>query len=205
MSVIRMEDHEVAKRGNWKVWTKRINDAWQKSAEAIIETGRLLVNAKEGPDSLPHGEFTNMVQLKLNFGQSTASRLMLIAKNTQLSNHAHVHTLPPSWGTLYELTKLPEPLLLEKIKDGTITPKTERKEIMELLAVSDDGKAKTKKSAAKPKSKPETGPSTKDAFVDELKQLSKAQQVDEIFSVMGQLGLTFIDFGVSTLNLRKGK
>jgi hypothetical protein len=76
---------------------------------------------------------------------------------------------------------------------------------MELLAVSDDGKAKTKKSAAKPKSKPKTDPSTKDAFVDELKQLSKAQQVDEIFGVMGQLGLTFIDFGVSTLNLRKGK
>jgi hypothetical protein len=201
MNVIKLRGDEVAKDGNWKTWVHRINGAWQKSAEAIIETGSLLIEAK---DDLKHGTFENMVRLELKFSPQTARMLMSIASNPTLSNRKHASDLPPSWYALYQLTKLPEPLLLEKINDGTITPKTERKEIMELLAVSDEKKAPKKKPTAKQKSGPHIAPA-KELFVAELKQLSKAQQVDEIFSVMGQLGLTFIDFGVSTLNLRKGK
>jgi hypothetical protein len=206
MSVIRMKDHGVAKSGNWKVWAERINAAWQKSVEGIIEAGQLLIKAR---DDLSDGSFKAMMQLELSFGPATASKLITIAENHTITNVSHAKQLPPSWDSLYKLAqadiKLGEGTLAKWLTDGTITPKTERKEIMELLAVSDEKKAPKKKPAAKQKSGPKTDPSTKDAFVDELKQLSKAQQVDEIFGVMGQLGLTFIDFGVSTLNLRKGK
>ncbi len=53
--------------------------------------------------------------------------LMDIAEHPALSNRAHVHVLPASWGTLYELTKLPPETLEAKIEEGAITPKTERK------------------------------------------------------------------------------
>ena len=68
------------------------------------------------------------------FGQKTAIRLMAIANHPQLSNGAHVHHLPPSWGTLYELTKLPEPILKSAIADGLITPELQRSEVKALLS-----------------------------------------------------------------------
>jgi hypothetical protein len=37
---------------------------------------------------------------------------MMIADHPVLSKRAHVHVLPPSWRTLYELTKVPEPVLI---------------------------------------------------------------------------------------------
>jgi len=41
--------------------------------------------------------------------------------------------LPPSWRTLYQLTRVPEKKLVAKIADGTINPKTERKDVQALL------------------------------------------------------------------------
>lgn len=48
-----------------------------------------------------------MVRLELPFGESTAEKLMKIASHPLLSKSEHVPILPPAWGTLYELTKLP--------------------------------------------------------------------------------------------------
>lgn len=201
MRVIKMKDHEVAKSGNWKVWAKRINGAWQKTTEGILETGALLIDAKA---DLPHGEFTNMVQLELNFSSPTARMLMAVAAHPVISNRYHGNVLPPSWRTLYELTKLPEPLLLEKLQDGTITPKTERREIMELRVISNEKKIPKKKPATKQKQEPEAA-SSKEAFIEELRQLSKEDQVEEIFSVLKELQLTFADFGVHTMTIGRKK
>jgi hypothetical protein len=38
----------------------KITASWQKAVESILETGRLLIEAKEGPNKLPHGEFGKM-------------------------------------------------------------------------------------------------------------------------------------------------
>jgi hypothetical protein len=111
-------------------WTKLIATAWQKGVEAILETGRLLIEAREGPNKLPHGQFEAMVKLKLPFNERTAQRLMEIARHPVISNATHVSLLPPSWGTLYELTRVPNEILLTKIKDGSITPKTERRDVI---------------------------------------------------------------------------
>jgi hypothetical protein len=59
-------------------WTSRIAAAWQKGVEAILETGRLLIEAKA---ALRHGEFKSMIQLKLPFNPGTAQRLMAIARH----------------------------------------------------------------------------------------------------------------------------
>lgn len=116
------------KTRTWQQYAKAITEAWQKSVDGIIEAGRLLIEAKADPE-LKHGEFEAMVNLKLPFTPSTARMLMIIARNSELAKREHVHVLPPSWGTLYELTKLPPETLRTCIEDGRITPKLERKDV----------------------------------------------------------------------------
>src|SRR4051812_31041261 len=90
---------------DWKVWADRINGSWQKGVESIIETGLLLLDAKEGPNKLPHGSFQNMVQMKLAFDQRMAQKLMKIAKNPSLTKSAHCAHLPPSADSLVVLAE----------------------------------------------------------------------------------------------------
>ena len=73
-----------------------------------------------GPQRLPHGSFTSMVEAELPFGEATARRLMIIADDKRLSNRAQGHALPPSWRTLYELTKLDDETW------GSLSPKVMR-------------------------------------------------------------------------------
>jgi hypothetical protein len=115
----------------WQEHVRLISAAWQKGVESIIETGERLHQAKADPD-MPHGSFEAMIQCKLPFGPRTAQRLMAIASNTVLSNPTHVSHLPPAWGTLAELAKLPTTLLLTKIEDGSINPMMQRKDVKAL-------------------------------------------------------------------------
>jgi hypothetical protein len=79
-------------------WAARISAAWHQSVTSIIETGRLLTEAKA---ALDHGEWLPMVETDLPFRRNTAQRLMKIAADSRLANRAHVPLLPPSWGTLW--------------------------------------------------------------------------------------------------------
>lgn len=103
----------------------RIRSAWQRQVDSIVETGRLLSEAKR---ELPGG-FLAMIEEQLPFGARTAQMLMKIADNPVLTDAQYVSHLPPSWGTLYELTQLPQDLLREWILDGTIHPQLERREV----------------------------------------------------------------------------
>ena len=77
-------------------------------------------------EPLAHGEYEAMIERDLPFSSSTAQRLAKIAHHPVLSKAAHAQALPPSWMTLYELTKVPEPLLAAMIKDGTVNPVAHR-------------------------------------------------------------------------------
>jgi hypothetical protein len=111
-------------------WSRLICAAWQKSTTAIIETGRLLIQAK---DSLEHGQWLEMVGAELPFAERTAQRLMAIASNPVMANAAHAPHLPPSWMTLYELTKVSHSQLEAKLSDGSINPRMERRDVAALL------------------------------------------------------------------------
>jgi hypothetical protein len=67
-----------------------------------LQTGRLLVEAR---DAL-YGEFEAMVESDLPFGKRTAQRLIAVVEDERLTSATHVSRLPPSWGTLYELSRL---------------------------------------------------------------------------------------------------
>lgn len=61
-----------------------------------------------------------MVENELVFNPSTARRLMAVARDERLANRAHAHVLPPSWFTLYELTKLDDDAFARAIEQGVI-------------------------------------------------------------------------------------
>jgi N6-adenosine-specific RNA methylase IME4 len=108
-------------------WAARIEAAWRSAVDGVLETGRLLAEAKA---NLPHGAFTAMIEADLPFKPSTAQRLMRIAADERLTNPAHVQHLPPHWGTLYELTKLSDQQFEAKLAAGDIHPEMERRELV---------------------------------------------------------------------------
>jgi hypothetical protein len=86
-----------------KDYARRISSAWRKSVAAIIEAGRLLVEAKI---KLKSGTFTEMIIVDLGFDLSTAERLMKISRTPWLVESATLPILPASWTTLYALSQL---------------------------------------------------------------------------------------------------
>jgi hypothetical protein len=59
--------------------------------------------------------------------------LMAIAANPVITDRKHVSVLPSSWGTLYQIARLPAPEIERHIADGRIHSKIERKEVDALL------------------------------------------------------------------------
>jgi hypothetical protein len=110
----------------------RINEAWQKGVDAVVETGMRIIDARDG---LEHGEYIAMVGSDLLVSRQTAHKLVSIASNKVLSNVAHVRHLPPSWGTLSELAVVANKGfdLEAGIASGAIHPRMERKDVKALL------------------------------------------------------------------------
>jgi hypothetical protein len=110
-----------------KVWANRIAAAWQSSIDGILETGRLLMEAKK---LIPHGDFERMIENELPFKKRTAQRLMAISKDKRIASHATL--LPASWYTLWELTRLEDAQFEQGIKAGEINPGMERADVARL-------------------------------------------------------------------------
>jgi hypothetical protein len=121
---------EVALQDPVLVWAGKVRASWQKAVASIVETGRLLNEAKT---ALPHGGFEIMVR-DLPFGMRAAQRLMTIAAHPVLSNAAHGSHLPASWRTLSELTVLDKDELEIALGNHWIKPDMERKDVPGLVA-----------------------------------------------------------------------
>lgn len=107
----------------------QICEAWQSSVVAIIETGRLISEAKA---QLEHGDFISMVERQLPFNIRTAQRLMAIANDPRLSDATHASHLPPSWMSLYEITRLDDEQFEHGIEAGVICSEAQRSAIVQL-------------------------------------------------------------------------
>jgi hypothetical protein len=59
----------------------------------------------------------------------TAQMLRRIAGHPLLTKAKFISHLPPSWGTLYDLASLPEPVLREALSQGLVTADLRRREI----------------------------------------------------------------------------
>lgn len=109
-----------------KQWAKRLGSVWRKACddmiEAVFELGRDLIAAK---GELGHGEFGSMFKGKeVPFTWRTANRIMKIANDQRLTNWTRVSNLPPSWGTLYQLTRLEDGTfrVIEPIREHSRKP-----------------------------------------------------------------------------------
>jgi hypothetical protein len=163
----------------------RIRTAMAKSVEGFIEAGIAIAEAKEKLDRL---EFAGMLIDDLKMSYRTASRLMAIASHPVISNLAHVPNLPPSWSTLYELTRLPQRLLDSKLENGEINPTTERKTVVALIKSTergqryddapDDGRYETESDEAQEEDRPAKRKSKRRKVSKKSSKQIEAQQVE---------------------------
>ena len=110
-----------------KLHARLIRQSWQNGIGTIVETGRMLIKAKA---ELGHGKWHMLFEGELMpFSKRTAAKLMSIARNPIISNRSNWTRLPNSWGTLYDLSRLPDQTLIDGLKRGAINPQTERKEV----------------------------------------------------------------------------
>ena len=110
-------------------WKSEIKFAWNKATEAFLQVGNLLSQSKE---SLEHGDFLKMIENDLPFSPRTSQMLMVIANDKRLTNTNYSSYLPPSWRTLYELTKLDDVSFKKSVKDGNIHSDMFQKEAIRL-------------------------------------------------------------------------
>jgi hypothetical protein len=112
-------------------FSDKIREAYGNAIEGIFQMGRLLLEAKE---MLEHGEFQAMIERELPFGPRAAQMLMKIAQHPVLTNAKHVSLLPPNWGTLHEIARLPPSTVENLIEEGKITPQLMRKQVAGLAS-----------------------------------------------------------------------
>ncbi len=109
-------------------WATKINAAIGKTVGAIMALGAVLLEAKA---ALPHGAFGKMFSdHPENRGKAPpvrmtikkADKLMTVVQHPVLSNCSIWSNLPPSWTTLYALSRLPVPFLEEALSAGMVHP-----------------------------------------------------------------------------------
>lgn len=95
-------------------WAAQIQSKLSASVAAIIEVGRLLLDAKK---ALGHGRYTKMVESKLPFNVRQAQNYTRIARNAVLSNAQNAAYLPRSVNQLCLLARLRDEDLIEIVAD----------------------------------------------------------------------------------------
>ncbi len=110
----------------WKIF----NDGWKMSLNGIFRAGQALVALQNHLDG-QRGAYRNVVSERLKISSRTAERLVAIASDAVLkaTHVSHPERLPRSWGTLYEMSKLPEHRLQQALDSGKIDADTQRKEV----------------------------------------------------------------------------
>jgi hypothetical protein len=129
--------NEPARQDPLEPWIGEINEATRNSSGWIIETGLILLRAKE---QLAHGQWLSMWETRrMPFGVRTAEMLMKVARHPILRDPKSISSLPVSWSILYVLSQLPANLVQQEIIDGTINPELKLAEARHLLSQSRAG------------------------------------------------------------------
>jgi hypothetical protein len=123
----------------------------------FIAAGKWFIQAKA---ELKHGQFGELCNL-VGISQRSAQRYMAIASNAVIGNPTRVSHLPTSVGALYELTRVPDDVLIEAIETGEVTPNTHRsqaKTIADRHRRAEEHAARIGVFATSPAREPQYGP-----------------------------------------------
>ena len=123
-------DHEPTAEDTPAFWVAWVREPLGKAVENIIQYGQRLSVFR---NQFPHGDWEAALKEQLHLSKSTVAALIRIAEHPVLSNVEHVLHLPPSWGTLRELSKLRQATLKEKIESGEINSSMERSHAVKLV------------------------------------------------------------------------
>jgi len=104
---------------------------WNKSRDAIIKVGQILMEAKDKQHKgeLNEKSWLKLVQSELPFTPRTADRLIAIAKCEWITSGEYNDSLPVSWGSLYEISRLSKEQFENGIKNNSITANSIRSDI----------------------------------------------------------------------------
>ena len=106
---------------------------WNLAKNNILETCRVLAEAKA---TLSDSQFKDMKLPWRKEGQDrqtrqTTNRLVAIGKDEKLQKFDDL--LPPSWGTLYELTKIKDDDFAKYVEEGKVSPSMTRADAVVLV------------------------------------------------------------------------
>ena len=91
---------------------------WKKNGVAsLIATGKRLAELRL---TMPFQEYKRMVRAQMLVDNATANKLAMIGRHKILSDPANFSKLPAEWAKLYELSFLPDEVLIAKIADGSV-------------------------------------------------------------------------------------
>jgi hypothetical protein len=126
----------VRRSDDLEPYAARINQALGKTVEAIFETGRLLLEAR---DKLEHGKWERLfAEGRVPISVATARKFIEIYKRREmLTNRSDRNDLPPSWTILYALARLPDDTLAWAHEQKKITADLETKDVARLRSEYD--------------------------------------------------------------------
>lgn len=108
---------------------QEIAASWRKSTEAIIETGNLLNQAESKFTHEQYSSLRDYLITEVGMSNSVISKLKTIARNPILIDPNYHHRLPPSYATLYQISKIEEDKLKNALDEGEITSLTQLKDV----------------------------------------------------------------------------
>lgn len=112
-------------------WAGIVRADLAEAVAGFIAAGQHLTQAKA---DIEHGGWDDWCRDQVHISRQTAHQLMAIGRKFNEMYNASYICLPPSWGTLYELSRLDPADLAEAIETGAIHPELERSEAQAIVA-----------------------------------------------------------------------
>ena len=100
-----------------KDWRHRVENAWNKTLEDMVQIGKLLKDAKEDL-----GVSYKQLEQELPFSASMAGNFIRIAEHKVLSDAQYFERLPNAVSTLSYLARIKKDKLIKYINQGAVTP-----------------------------------------------------------------------------------
>ena len=110
-------------------YRREITALWHDAAEKFLLIGRYLVRAKE---SLPHGEFQDLVERKLPFGYQVARQLKTVAEKVD-AGYIPIAQIPKSYSTAFVLVTMSKDELHQAEGRGLVRADVKRNALLQFL------------------------------------------------------------------------
>lgn len=161
-------------------WSNLLTNRYNKLCEDTLEMcEQVRLLKEERPETWR--EVWVAPNSKMPFGLRAAEMMIRVAENQALREAASMKLLPSGWGTLYELTKLPDHTLKAALDQGEITCEMTQRQVRSFVR----GKKPSKACAlASPEQQAEA---TGRRFVEQLRSLTCTRRNDILRKTLGDL------------------